>query len=255
MTSTIAVVHLPPGTSGSRQRLARKLGGRTLFEWIVRRVTEGACLHAVVIVAGLNDGAETILGQAPPDVPLLVLDEPSLPARLLHAADEFGAEGVIHVCADNPFIDPVLIDRLVTTAHEHPECDYVGYCSSDGRPAGRFQLGVCAEWTRVDALRQVVHRAAWTDQESGLRYWQRNPDSFCLRLIPIPDELDRHDFGGAMESEDEWEVAQALFDAMGPDGLDWRFAAGLLSRGARRVAGAWNDVAHHARPEPVGGAI
>ena len=46
-----------------------------------------------------------------------------------------GHRVVVRVRGDNLFVDSGLIDRLVTTAESQPDCDYVGYCSRDGRPA------------------------------------------------------------------------------------------------------------------------
>ena len=56
------------------------------------------------------------------------------------------------MCADNPFVDPVMIDRLVTTAAAHPESDYISYCSSDGQPTILSSLGPFAEWCSAAAI-------------------------------------------------------------------------------------------------------
>ena len=56
-------------------------------------------------------------------------------ARAVEAMDHFHARAVVRVLADAPFVDPVLVDRLVSTADAHPACDYISYCAGDGRPA------------------------------------------------------------------------------------------------------------------------
>src|SRR5207247_2361286 len=104
---------------------------------------------------------------------------------------EYPAESVVRVCADNPFIEPVFIDRLVATAHEHPECDYVGYCSSDGRPAILSSVGMFAEWCTAEALRRAAREArSPMDREHVTRYLYTHPEAFSLRFVPVPAELD-----------------------------------------------------------------
>jgi hypothetical protein len=36
---------------------------------------------------------------------------------------------------NRPLVDPVLIDGIIRVASSHHGCDYVSYCSDDGRPA------------------------------------------------------------------------------------------------------------------------
>ena len=71
-------------------------------------------------------------------------------ARFGKALEQYPAEAVVRVRGDNVFIDPGLIDRLVTTAESHPSCDYVSYCSRDGQPAILSPVNVYAEWFRCE---------------------------------------------------------------------------------------------------------
>ena len=70
----------------------------------------------------------------PRDVPLVLSSQSDALARLVMALESHPAKHVVRVAAEHPFIDPVLIDRLISTAASHPEADYIGYCSAvDGR--------------------------------------------------------------------------------------------------------------------------
>src|SRR5262249_33780980 len=127
------------------------------------------------------------------------------------------------------FIDPQLIDRLVNTADAHPASDYISYCARNGRPAILSPLGVFVEWFRVKALRKAERDAKHAaDREHATRYLYSHPEKFNLRLIPAPSELDRDDVRLTIDSEADWELAQTIFDALGPEQLDWQTIAGLL---------------------------
>jgi spore coat polysaccharide biosynthesis protein SpsF len=129
----------------------------------------------------------------------------------------------------NPFIDPALIDRLVITARQNEGCDYISYCRGDGRPAVQSRLGFFAEWFRSRAIRKADKQATIpADREHATRFLYCHPELFQLRLIPIPVQLDRDDVRLTIESEEDWEHAQAIYEALGPESLDWQRIAGLL---------------------------
>ena len=130
----------------------------------------------------------------PPDVPTFVAPPGDALTRILAAAEAEQADALVRVRADNPYVDPLLVDRLVITAEAHPSCDYISYSRADGRPAILSQLGVCAEWCSVAALRRaatVARRSA--DRQDVTAYLYGHPELFSVRLIPLPRELDRDD--------------------------------------------------------------
>ncbi len=149
--------------------------------------------------------------------------------------DHYRPDGAVRVCAENPFIDPVLIDQLVISAGEGPDCDYVGFRCRDGRPATSTSLGLFAEWCRPEAVRVARQRALTPSERNDVtRYLYSHPDEFDLRLLPAPSGLDRDDLRLTIESEEDWEHAQVIFEALGPEELDWQRIAGLL-RGQPRL--------------------
>lgn len=245
MFSTIGIVQVRSGSQGSANeparaaagklapasKLGRRLGNQSLLEHVVRRVTESQLLDRVIAVCQSGAEADALRGLLPPDVPLYTGQGRDALARFVGACDHYEASAVVRVCADNPFVDPVLIDRLISTANEHSRCDYISYCSRDGRPVIQSALGVFAEWCRADALR-VAHRAATspTEREQVTRYLYSHPETFQLRFIPVPPELDRDDVRLTVHREEDWEHARTIYDTLGPDGLDWQRIAGLLGQ-------------------------
>jgi spore coat polysaccharide biosynthesis protein SpsF len=119
----------------------------------------------------------------------------------------------------------------VSTADAHPRCDYIGYCSADGRPAILSRLGVFAEWCAGDALRRA-HREAMSaaDREHVTPYLYAHPELFNVRLIPLPLELEREDLRLWIDSEEDWEHAQAVVDSLGHEEWDWRRLARLMHK-------------------------
>ncbi len=229
MLQTLGIVQACFDSPRFRCNVNRKLGGRSLLGWVVRRVTDSIRLDGVIVVARDTAEHRFIADLVPPDVPVFVGNEPNASQRFARALDEYPAEAVVRVRGDNPFIDPALIDRLVTTAEAHPACDYVSYCSRDGRPAILSPVGVYAEWFRGAALRRAAGATGNTaDHEHVTRYIYSHPEKFNLRLIPAPAEIDRDDVRLTVDIEEDWEHALAIYDALGPESLDWQRIADLL---------------------------
>jgi spore coat polysaccharide biosynthesis protein SpsF len=212
-----------------RSNALRKLGGRSLFEWVVRRVTDAMRLDGVIVLACDTEDHLAVSRLVPRDVPVFFGEGPDALARFTKALEEYPAEGAVRVLGDNLFIDPGLIDRLVTTAEDHPNCDYLAYGLHDGQPAILSPVGVYAEWFRTSALRKANRLATHPlDRENVTRYLYSHPEKFRLRLIPAPAEIDREDVRLTVDIEEDWEHALTIYDALGPERLDWQRIARLL---------------------------
>lgn len=137
MIKTLGIVELHD--QQQRNTLVRRLGGKPLVEWVVRRASDSQLLDGVIVAAGDTPADRDMAALIPSDVPVFYGSKTDVLRRFRDAALQFAAGHVVRVSADNPFIDPALIDRLVTVAAleslESTPLDYVGYSSRDGRPA------------------------------------------------------------------------------------------------------------------------
>ena len=241
---TLAIVEARLESPQLRSTLTRKLGSHSVLELVVRRVTDCERLDGVIVVAGETPADDGLVHElVPPDVPVFVSPQRDPLGRFVAALDAYRADAVVRVCSLSPFIEPVFIDRLVTTAIEHPSYDYIGYRSRSGQPAISSSLGLFAEWCRADALRRVEREAFLTaERQNVTSYVYSHPEEFKLRLIPVPPDLDRDDLRLTIELEEDFEHVQAIFEALGHDELDWRGIAGLLKQqpGLRQRMAALN---------------
>lgn len=234
MLETLGIVQACFPAARCRSMANRKLGGMPLLEWVVRRVTDSTQLDGVIVLAHSVEEQEALHDQVPSDVPILVSDQGDALKRFALALESFSAKAVVRIMGDNPFVDPALIDRLVITARSNPACDYVSYCSRDGKPAILSPVGVFAEWFRSNAL----HRAAKSareepDRNHVTRYLYSHPETFNIRLIPAPSAIDRDDVRLTVDMEEDWDHALAIVEALGTEALDWQRIADLLDHQPR----------------------
>jgi spore coat polysaccharide biosynthesis protein SpsF len=216
------------------------LGGKSVLEWVIRRITDCQRLDAVAVVLAENTLATSApannesqhcwAGLVPPDVPVLYSRQADALGDCAEALRQWPARAVVRVSAYNPFLDPVLVDRLVNTADHHVGCDYIGYGMRDGRAAASLSLGLFAEWCRADAVRRAeVEAIAALDRDEVTRFIYSRPEEFGVRFIPLPAELEADDVRRKLDCAEHWELAQTMFDSLGPDEWDWRRLASFVA--------------------------
>jgi spore coat polysaccharide biosynthesis protein SpsF len=252
MLNNLGIVQACFRSSHFRGNALRKLGGRSLLEWVTRRVTDSMRLDGVIVACDAEDH-DVIRRLVPSDVPVFSGGNGDALSRLAKSLEQYPAENVVCIRGDNVFIDPVLIDRLVTAAEASPNCDYVSYHSRDGQPAILSPVNVYAEWFRAGALRKADRSARGeVDREHVTRYFFAHPEKFDLRLIPAPSEIDREDVRLTVDIEEDWEHVLAIIEALGPEPLDWQRIARLLDHqpALRSRMAALNQT--HRRPAAVG---
>jgi spore coat polysaccharide biosynthesis protein SpsF len=213
-----------------RANVLRRLGGQSLLEWVIRRVTDATRLDGVIVVASEAIENRSLCNLVPLDVPVFLSHDGDMLSRYLRALEQYSAEAVVRVQGDNLFLDPALIDRLITVAEADETCDYASFCSRDGRPAVLSPVGVYAEWFRAKALRRAGRAASDPlDREEVTRFLYSHPKKFGVRLIPAPEEIDRDDVRLTVAGDEDWDHALTIYEALGPEAFDWQRIARLLN--------------------------
>lgn len=225
----VAVIELGDCRQAAASHSARKFAGRSLkgqslVNRMVRRISDsllvkeilisGEQLPATVLTAGIA-GAQVL------DCPNTHVIE-----RLAAAADRTDSDWVVFLPGNRPFVDPALVDRLLSEAGRATDCDYVGFFSPRGGWQRMQQLGLAAEICHADALRRLrrnLDRMSITTENMSLSAWfQDAPGVYQMRFIPVPKELDRNDLRFAIENERDWENAKQLCDSMAGDETQWQ---------------------------------
>jgi len=229
MAITLGVVEVPAPQMGAQPLAARRFADTSLLEWVVRRVSESLLVERVLVMADAAQRA-ALSRLVPPNAFLFDGPQKDVLSSFAAAARSADATSIVRVPIDCPFVDPNLIDRLICDANAHPGCDYIGYISNSKTLPIHSRLGMFGEWIRADALLRAA-RAATEEQDRAAcaRYIQSHPEHFQLRLLPVPASIDRDDIRLAVKDEEDWEHAQLIFDALGPDQLDCNRIADLLA--------------------------
>ena len=208
----------------------RNLRGQPLISRMARRISESQLVQNVV-VSGIGLPA-SILTSGIPGVTILDQPKSHVIERMALAADRTGADWVVYIAGNRPFIDPVLIDRLLSEAKRHSDCDYLGYFSAGGGWQRMQHLGLAGEICHADSLRRLrrnLGRLGYFGEDASLSaYFQDAPGIYQMRFIPVPAELDRSDLRFAVENENDWDDIQLLSETVANDDTQWQPLATIV---------------------------
>jgi spore coat polysaccharide biosynthesis protein SpsF len=184
----VAIIQARMGSSRFPGKMLARLGGLPLLEWVVRRLLHATTLAQVVLAT--SDGAgDDALAELAAGLGVAVFrgSEADVLGRFLGAASMTGADNVVRVCADNPFVDPSEIDRLVSFFAKNP-CDYA--CNHLDRLGNGYADGFGAEILSAALLFKLGNLAQDTRYREHLTlYLLEHQSQFMLKAMDAPLEL------------------------------------------------------------------
>lgn len=209
----------------------RRLAGKPLIEWLVRRISEAQHIQGILVVLPDTAEAREIADIVPTDIPCYFSNRTTPLARLVDAIREYPCESVVRVPIENPFSDPDLIDRLVLAARQDAGYDYVGYCLENGLPAVQSHIGLFADWISCEAIVRAYKEVKRQEDNFNIcQSFLNYPDIFSMRLLPVPDTLDREDLRLSVQDSEDWETLLAIVDDLAMDEPQWQDVVRAIDR-------------------------
>lgn len=135
-------------------------------------------------------------------------------ARFIEAAKCYGAEKIVRVCSDNPFIDLNSMQRLVDVA-DTSNADYISF-SVNGTPSILTHYGFWAEYVSLRALQAVRERTNESFyHEHVTNYIYKHPSEFTIEWLDVEEEISNHkDIRLTIDTEIDFRNASKLFEAL-----------------------------------------
>lgn len=188
MSKTVALVQARMGSSRFPGKMLAQLGGHSLLEWVLHRVRRAHMIDAVVLATTTLSRDDELVALAQKlGIRVFRGSENDVLGRFAAAASECKAEVVVRVCADNPFVDPDELDRLVFHFNNNA-CDYA--CNHQNRLGNQYADGFGAEILFNPLLQKIAQTA--TDarhREHATLYLWDHTHQFCLSAVPAPHQL------------------------------------------------------------------
>ncbi|NYT04891.1 MAG: NTP transferase domain-containing protein [Methanomicrobiales archaeon] len=156
----------------------------SLLELVLARITRARLPDRVVLATTRESRDDPLVGIAEKyGVAVVRGSEDDVLGRFVQALDAYPADAVVRACADNPLLDPVMIDNLVTFFRDVQPCDY----AMNLGPMTGFPDGVGVEMVSAAALRRVDRETRDpSHREHVLTYIHDNP-SFVSKWLYADD--------------------------------------------------------------------
>ncbi len=195
------------------------LGGEPMLVRVVHRLSRARSLHEVIVATTTEaeDDSVAELAQAR-GWPCTRGSRDDVLDRYYRAAADRGADVAVRVTADCPFIEPVLVDRVVAALlGRWPDADL----SSNVWPQRTFPRGLDAEAITSEVLARVWHEDdSPATREHVTAFIYKNPQRY--RIVGVNGENDLSGHRWTVDTPEDWAFSQRLYHHFGHDRFAYR---------------------------------
>ena len=177
-------------------KVMMKLGGRSLLSYIAARLESAASLDEIVVATTTHLRDDVVVHEAESHgLNCYRGSETDVLRRYLEAAKTYSADIVVRVTGDNPFSDPLSIDRVVRRVK----------AGHDYAIEMNLPVGTTGEALTFQAL-DFIDAAATTDRwrEHVTLYAKENPQMLRCSFEDAPPECLRPDLSYTIDTLDEY---------------------------------------------------
>jgi len=164
------------------------VNGQSILEIIIERILKQYDAKNLVLATTTNPTDDAVQ-QVGGDLGLNVYrgSEENVLNRFTDVVRNFKLDGVIRVCADNPFLDVDSFSELIKWGTEN-KSDYSSYSISDTTPTIKSHFGLWAEYVSGNALlkaEEMTNEKLFQEHVTNFIYG--NPESFNVDLHLLPN--------------------------------------------------------------------
>lgn len=191
------------------------IAGRSMLELLVERVRTARRLDDFWLATSVDPG-DDVLAATGRKLGINVFrgSEADVLDRLVNAAQAAGAQAVVDLTGDNPFVDARLVDAAVALYQTHgPDC----YVHSDYER--HFPLGYVCQVYSLAAMRQALAAStpATPYREHPNLFIYRHPELYPPVSVPVWPGAQAPEVRLTVDYPEDYQLAKAVFEAPGVD--------------------------------------
>ncbi len=205
---TIAIIQARIASTRFPGKVLKKILGRSVLEHYLFRVKHSKSLDKIVVATTVDtrdDAIESLVERL--GVSCFRGSETDLLDRYYQCAKKYGAETVVRLTSDNPFVDYRIIERALSII-EHEKVDLV---TNHFRPT--YPEGLDIEVYSFEALQHSWRNARKpSEREHVFPYIYNHRDRF--RIINFTQDRDWSRFRLTMDYECDYQVAVLIYQEL-----------------------------------------
>lgn len=199
-------------------RLPNKMGKlfynkESLLEIIINRLKES---KLPIIIATTTNAADNVIEDiaVSRNVKVFRGDENDVLKRFIDAAEHFGAEKIIRVCADNPLFDIEALKFLYQNFIES-NVDYWCFATNEGTPTIKTHYGFWCEGVTLLALKKVqklTNESLFREHVTNFIY--TNPKQFTIEKEIINAEIEELKLRLTIDTLADFELMKEVYSQL-----------------------------------------
>jgi spore coat polysaccharide biosynthesis protein SpsF len=174
------------GSTRFPNKIFSKIGGKSVLENVVRRIKKSKKIKRVVIATSKKREDKKIVNFCKKNKILYYTgSEKRVALRLLKAAQQLKTKSFVRICADSPFINAKLVDKVIKN-YENNNVDI----STNIFPR-TFPKGQSVEVIRVSTLKKNITKFLKQDMEHVTTYFYKNSKKFKIFNLKLKKNLSK----------------------------------------------------------------
>lgn len=202
---TVAVIQARMGSTRLPGKVLADVAGHPLIEHVIRRTQRSAHLDAVVL-ATTDKAEDRPVAYLARSLGALVVqgNVDDVLSRFCTAIDLTGADAIVRITGDCPFVDWKTIDRVIEAGSASGET----YLSA-GERAG-YPRGLDSEYARASALLGLAASATTAAEREHVTLGLYRRPGTTVGVAPVPDRLRRPDLRLCVDEPADLELVREL---------------------------------------------
>lgn len=211
MSDVIALVQARMGSTRFPGKMLAPLGGRTLLEWVLLRAGRSRLVNKVLLATtDLERDNELIRIAESLGVEVYRGSEQDVLERFVLAGKKYNANLIVRICADNPFLDPEEIDRLISF-YRNNKCDYA--CNHRAQLGSQYSDGFGAEILSLKLMVEIADRTIEKrHREHVTSFLLENPANYAIKAVPAPFGLNKPELRFDIDTLGDYEYIKSLLN-------------------------------------------
>jgi spore coat polysaccharide biosynthesis protein SpsF len=214
---TIGIIQARMGSTRLPGKVLAKIGDKSMLARVVIRSRQASTLDSITVATTTESTDDAIVRECERlGVPSFRGNPEDVLDRYYSAATKNGAEEVVRITSDCPFLDPPIVDQIVGLLHQN-RADY-----ASNTVERTFPLGLDAEAFTFQALQTAWKEAKKPFERAHVTpyIWQR-PDRFRIRQVKA--DADYHAHRWTVDTPEDLEFARATYARLRDrEGFGWR---------------------------------
>lgn len=204
----VAIIQARMNSSRLPGKILKDLAGKVVLERVIERVQAARLVDQVVVATTVNkeDDAVQELCRAL-KIKFFRGSEDDVLDRFYNAANMVGADCVVRITADCPFIDPAVIDKVVA-AHFANNVDYTANTLKETYPDGED----------VEIFSFAALEKAWSEarlsseREHVTPYLRKHPEIFKLFNVECDKDLSAKRW--TLDNQEDFDFIKKVYNAL-----------------------------------------